>query len=166
MFRFLLLAGVLATSIGSAHAAPRCPSGQIYRVTKKVCVDKAAAVRDGVINSRQNVAKRTEPVTTTRAERRHLDRASTSRPYARKGALPDAVKPSNEATEIRSAYSQAPVAASAALATTSASVHAAPAGVLTSNTASPFGALSDPWTSGLTSALSQYRFSLPLTNEN
>ena len=167
MFRPLLLAGLLATSIGSAHAAPRCPSGQIYRVTKKVCVDKAAAVREGVVSSRQNVTKQKGAITSTRAERMRVSHASSSSPYVGKGAAPEVVKPTAEAVASRSVYTQAaPGNLGPAIGSTSAPVRQVPTSVSLGDAASPFGALSDPWTSGLTSALSQYRFSLPLTTEN
>lgn len=41
------------TFVSSAEAA-RCPSGQIYRVSKKTCMDKALAIKLGIIKSRKS----------------------------------------------------------------------------------------------------------------
>ena len=63
--RYFVSAGVVGALIGAAEAAPKCPPGQIYRVTKQVCVDKATAIQDGIIIARPKptrAAAKTAPV--------------------------------------------------------------------------------------------------------
>lgn len=160
MFRFLLSAGLLASSMGTAQAAPKCPPGEIYRITKKVCVDKATAIRDGVLRFREKAKNRT------------ASNGVLSKNKIASNTTPDSTYPSaRPATEISglaedvSALSWASIQAldgnpSAPASRSSASANLLPLETNTSDAASPFGALSNPWTSTVTSASPSSRFPL------
>ncbi len=163
MFRFLLSAGLLASSIGMAHAAPKCPKGQIYRITKKVCVDKATAVRDGVFSFREKRATKRVASRTNQSARRIISSTSLTsanakpRPATEVARLDDASVSSWAATPDRPASANRPASTSPSPANAPALVQA------TSAAASPFGALSNPWTSSVRSALPHSLFSLQTT---
>ena len=57
IFRILTLAGVACASVAPVLAG-QCPSGQILRVSKGVCVDRATAIKDGIIGGK--TAKRVD----------------------------------------------------------------------------------------------------------
>lgn len=164
MFKIFLLAGVLAASVASAQAAPKCPSGQFYRVTKKVCVDKAAAVRDGLLNNRQPVTRRAEAAKKSRAERRRLSQSSQA--HAKQASPQDSATLEERSGVNQNTFSQAAKHDSGVSIVSPSGVQQSPKFVPAIYPSSPFGALTDPWTSGLTSTLSLYRFSFPLTYEN
>lgn len=54
----LVVGGVVTLAAASSAEAARCPAGQIYRVSKKVCQDKAAAIRAGVYKPRKSRSRK------------------------------------------------------------------------------------------------------------
>jgi hypothetical protein len=62
-------------AISSPALAKQCPSGQILRVSKGVCVAKASAIKDGVIASRDT--KRSRAAAAVRSEDREDAKART-----------------------------------------------------------------------------------------
>jgi len=60
-FPALALLAALWLPLAGPAAAADCPSGQIYRVSKKVCVDKAEAVKLGIIRPAPGKAAATAP---------------------------------------------------------------------------------------------------------
>jgi hypothetical protein len=142
MIKILVSAGVLAASMGAAYSAPKCPAGSIYRVTKKICVDKSTAVRDGIIMRRDKITKvsatspRTNALIPPAPERRHLAEATLHDP-----------SPRDHNASAQSALPQAPVAGR------------------TGGAWSPYGALLDPWRAGDISVSPQTRFSLQLNTQ-
>ncbi len=163
MFRFLLSAGLLAASVGIAQAAPKCPAGEIYRITKKVCVDKATAIRDGVLSFREKAKKRSAPEKGVRSRNKL---ASSTTPVS---VYPGAKSVTEVAVLVGdvSALSQASIQArednsSAPVSRSSASANLHPSKSSTNGATSPFGALSNPWTPSVMSAPPPSRFSLQL----
>ena len=61
-----VVSACVVLAVASPAAAKTCPSGQILRVSKGVCVEKAAALKDGVVLS--GVVKRAEPKNARQAE--------------------------------------------------------------------------------------------------
>jgi hypothetical protein len=147
MMRFFVSAGILAAMVGAAEAAPKCSPGKIYRVSKKVCVDKAEALRDGVISASQ---KKQKASTATRSARL----SSLEDRKANRERAPQALSRESEETP------PAPLAETASSART---VIQPPVQNVMGSASSPFGALVDQWTSGSVSALPENRFSLQLT---
>lgn len=143
MMRFVVSAGILAAMVGAAEAAPKCSTGKIYRVSKKVCVDKADALRDGIISTRQ---KKQKASTATRSARL----ASPDAREAERERAPQAVSRESKET------APAPAAESASTRT----IILPPVQTVMGSASSPFGALVDQWTSGSVSALPESRFSL------
>lgn len=139
MMRFVLSAGVLAAMMGVAEAAPKCSPGKIYRVSKKICVDKAAAVRDGVISARQTKLKSTAARKSARAAERK----------ARKAARAE------------TAMSQASEASAP-----QRTIILPPVRNVIGSTTSPYGALFDPWSSDMVTVAAQTRFSLRMTTQD
>jgi hypothetical protein len=143
MFRILVSASVLAVTMSAANAAPKCPPGSIYRVTKKVCVDKSAAIRDGVIKRRDKITKdRATSQRITISEPEAQERKSVAA-MAYRGASPN-----DQRTATRQQPAQTPMVKQV------------------SATGSPFGILLDPWRSGDVSASLQTPFSLQLATQN
>ena len=141
--RLILSAGVMAATVGLAEAAPKCPSGQIYRVTQKTCVNKEAALRDGIISKRTQ-ARPARDARLNRAQKqvtrqtRQIRQARLERPQ-RVDSVRDAAfsQPKFQPT------APAPAANSSA-----------------GSTNSPFGALINPWTPASITPPAQDRFSL------
>ena len=159
MFRFLLSAGLLASSVGIAQAAPKCPAGEIYRITKKVCVDKATAIRDGVISFREKAKKRIAPEKGLLSKNKIASDTTPVSVYpGAKSAtdvagLADNVSALNRASiQARDENSSAPVSRS------SASASLLPSWTSTNDATSPFGALSNPWTPSVMSVTPPSRF--------
>lgn len=143
MFRILISAGVLAVSMSAATAAPKCPSGSIYRVTKKVCVEKSAALRDGIIKRRDTIRK----------ARATSQRASIPRPEAQERRnVASLANGDASANDQRTATHQQPV-------------HT-PMVKQISASRSPYGILLDPWRAGDVSASPQIPFSLQLATQH
>lgn len=136
MMRFVLSAGVLAAMMGVAEAAPKCSPGKIYRVSKKICVDKAAAVRAGIISARQTKLKSTAARKSARAAERKTARAETAASQADEAGAPQRT------------------------------IILPPVRNVIGSTTSPFGALFDPWSSDMVSVSAQTRFSLRMTTED
>ncbi len=160
MMRFVLSAGVLAALVGSAHAAPKCPSGQIYRVTKKVCVDKALAIQQGIISSRQTNTEsrkaRGAAKQTLEQDRKPSQAASVSTASTDKSASSaDKSKAPEIAQTSRVNGTDAP-----------RTIILSPVKNVLGWSRSPFGALVDPWTSDTFSATPEARFSLKLATED
>lgn len=160
MFRLLLSAGLLASSVAFAQAAPKCPAGQIYRVSKKVCVDKSTAIKDGVLSARE---KAKMPVA-FKANENPMGK-TVSR-------MQDIVKSKPKATTEMARLADDVGATSWASGqergeTTRATASPSTVGPIpmsavktTSVETSPFGALSNPWTSSVRNVSPPSRFSL------
>jgi hypothetical protein len=143
MFRILVSASVLAITMSTANAAPKCPPGSIYRVTKKVCVDKSAAVRDGIIKRNDKITKAGDT----------SQRASVLTPEAQDRTAVAALahrdaSPNDQRTATRQTPIQPPMMKQI------------------SASGSPFGILLDPWRSGDVSASMHAPFSLQLATQN
>ena len=150
MMRFVLSAGILAAMIGAADAAPKCSPGKIYRVSKKVCVDKTAAVREGIISNTRKKMKASADSKSARLamlETRKAAHAQAARTTTGKVA---------ETTPQQAV--QQPEQAHIII------LH--PVMNVIGSTNAPFGALLDPWTSKSLSALPETRFSLRMTVED
>ena len=137
MMRFVLSAGVLAAMMGVAEAAPKCSPGKIYRVSKKVCVDKAAAIRDGVISARQTKLKSTA----ARKAARTAERKARKSAQVETSQAGEAVAPQR-------------------------TIILPPVRNIIGSTTSPFGALFDPWSSDMVTVAAQTRFSLRMTTQD
>lgn len=81
MTRLKLAILCVCLAIASPAFAKQCPSGQILRVSKGVCVNKASAIKDGVIASR-------DPKRSRAAEAASRD--DTARTVVAKSAAPEA----------------------------------------------------------------------------
>ncbi|MFN3889678.1 MAG: hypothetical protein ACK4MV_04710 [Beijerinckiaceae bacterium] len=144
MLRILISAGMVAAMAGAAHAAPKCAPGKIYRVSKKVCVDKTDAIRSGVISPRQ--------------------KASAARKSTRQ-ALLEGQTPQNVTVKERQ-EGDAPASSQTASAPDAGKVRTIilpPVKNVIGWAGSPFGALVDPWSSDGFSASPETRFSLRFT---
>ncbi len=145
MFKILISTGVLAVSISAANAAPKCPPGEIYRITQKVCMDKADAIRVGI---RISSPKTTKVIT-----------RSPDAEGAKQAAGPDI--PSHDATsdaaltDKQSAFAQAPRTA-----------NPAPFASAVGAAKSPYGALLDLGRADTISVSPQARFSLQLATQD
>ncbi len=141
--RLILSAGVMAATVGIAEAAPKCPSGQIYRVTQKTCVNKEAALRDGIISKRTQA----RPARVTKIQRapKQVTRQTRQIRQARldRAQLADDVR----GGAFNQPKVQQPVTPSVAINSAGA-------------TTSPFGALINPWTPTSLSSPAQDLFSL------
>ncbi|MBX9758831.1 MAG: hypothetical protein K2Y29_08630 [Beijerinckiaceae bacterium] len=150
MLRFVLSAGMLAAMIGAADAAPKCSPGKIYRVSKKVCVDKTAAARAGVISPRSKKLK-----------------ASAARKSARLATLE-----SRKAVRVRTARvarvekPEAPAPQVVEQTAPARTIILPPISNAIGSANAPFGALADPWSSDSFSALPETRFSLRTAKED
>lgn len=150
MLRFVLSAGILAAMIGAADAAPKCSPGKIYRVSMKVCVDKTAAARAGVISPRHKKI----PAAVARKSAR-LAMLESRRAMRLQAA---------RVTKIEKAEASAPrIAEQTAPART---IILPPISNAIGSANAPFGALADPWSSDSFSALPETRFSLRTTTED
>lgn len=150
MMRFVLSAGILAAMIGAAEAAPKCSPGKIYRVTKKVCVDKTAAVREGVISNTRKKLKESAAKKSSRLamlETRKAARAQAARAVTPKVAETPPPQVVQEPSQART-------------------IILPPVRNVIGSTNAPFGALVDPWTSDSISSLPETRFSLRTTVED
>ncbi len=49
MKRSAILAACLCAAVAAPAAAKQCPAGQIFRVSKGVCMEKAAALKAGIV---------------------------------------------------------------------------------------------------------------------
>ncbi len=116
--------------------------GSIYRVTKKVCVDKSAAIRDGVIKRSDKGAK----------ARMTARRASASNPMAQERKQLSAAHHDAAPRKRDQATHQAPIQT--------------PALSQSSDYRSPYGILLDPWRVGDFIAPLQTRFSLQLATQD
>ncbi len=54
----MLLGAFAAATFASSAEAARCPSGQIWRVSKKVCMSKDAAIKAGIFKGGKSASKR------------------------------------------------------------------------------------------------------------
>lgn len=153
MLRFFLSAGILAAMVGAAAAAPKCPPGKIYRVTKKVCVDKAAAIRDGIISHRPKAV----------ATRNAARRAALKKRQAEdlQGAKPARLIDPETTSSIAK-----PRTSSDGVSERSPAIIVPPVKKTIGGAAAPFGALVDPWSSDSSSALPETRFSLRFATGN
>lgn len=142
MFRFVISASILAASLGAASAAPKCPPGEIYRVTKKVCVNKTDAVRDGIFKVRQKAAK-------VRGELRHASLAPQTTPESKPAPKARSDDPSSSG---RNASTR--VTGTVATARFVDSVN------------SPFGSLLYPWRSDTINVSPETRFSLQFATQD
>lgn len=141
MMKILISAGVMAAMVGAAEAAPKCAPGKIYRVSKKVCVDKTAAIRSGLITPRQ--------------------KASAARKSTRQAYMEN--RPEQHTT-VKARHSDDTPAHSTAVATNPGrTIILPPVKNVIGWAGSPFGALVDPWSSDGFSASPETRFSLRLT---
>jgi hypothetical protein len=146
MLRYVLSAGLLAAMVGSADAAPKCSPGKIYRVSKKVCVDKTAALRDGVISPRQKAAVTRKAAKRTALQKYQADRARVERPTA--SQAPEAEQQDAGERERHTPRIIVP-----------------PARKVIGWAMSPFGALVDPWNADF-SAPPEARLSPRFSTEN
>jgi hypothetical protein len=166
MFRFLLSAGLLASSVVFAQAASKCPAGQIYRVSKKICVDKSTAIRDGVLSAREKARRPFASKANENAMSKAVSRTQEtvhSRPKATTEMArlaDDTGAPSWASGQDRGETTRAITAPS------SVGPILMPAVKTTSVETSPFGALSNPWTSSVRNAFHPSRFSLQPTVGN
>ena len=151
MMRCVLSAGVIAAMVGAAEAAPKCSPGKIYRVSKKVCVDKTAAVREGIVSARQT---RIKAIAANRS--RTLSAIKTTK-HRRLEQFTAAAR-EDTARETRREVSAA--------AEKSRTIILPPVRNVIGSVTSPFGALHDPWSSDTFSALQETRFSLRMTTED
>lgn len=150
MLRFVLSAGMLAAMIGAADAAPKCSPGKIYRVSKKVCVDKTAAARAGVITPRHKKIKASVARKSARLAMLESRRATRAARVTKIEPVEKAETPAAQVAE------QTAPARTIILPPISNAIGSANA---------PFGALADPWSSDSFSALPETRFSLRTTTE-
>jgi hypothetical protein len=84
-------------AISSPALAKQCPSGQILRVSKGVCVSKSAAIKDGVISSRET--KRSTAATAAERE----DKDARARTVVAKSAPQEAVGRTTTLTDAEAA---------------------------------------------------------------
>lgn len=162
MLRIFLSAGVMAAMIGAAEAAPKCSPGKIYRVSKKVCVDKATAIRDGVIIARQKAA----------VTRKVARRAASEKPPAEQSQIetparsidPDTTSQIAKSSTARSETTE-PSLTSGGDSDRPTAVIVPPVKKITGWATSPFGALVDPWSSEGSRAAPETHFSLRLATE-
>lgn len=145
MLRYVLSAGLLAAMVGSADAAPKCSPGKIYRVSKKVCVDKTAALRDGVVTPRQKAAVTRKAAKRATLQRYQVSRAKVERPAAK---APEVEQPDAGERERHTPRIIVP-----------------PARKVIGWAMSPFGALVDPWNADF-SAPPEARLSPRFSTEN
>lgn len=143
MMKFVLSAGVLAAMIGAAEAAPKCSPGKIYRVSKKVCIDKTSAIRSGVI-TRQKASAARKAARVALLHKRKSEKAAVAK-------APD------EGTTTVAVSEEAPRS------DVTRTVIVPPVTRPTGSTSSPFGSLLNPWTSGNLSAYPEMQFSLRST---
>jgi len=146
MFRYLVGAGALAAMMGTAQAAPKCAPGEFYRVSKKVCVDREIAVRQGLAAPIDRQARLKE------AAARRAERLSRE---------PAPLPPRRDA----SANEPAGITIITASAKQPQGVFPRPARHLIAGPPSPFGALLDPWASDKSIAPSPTLFSLRMSVE-
>lgn len=145
MMRFVLSAGILAAMIGAAEAAPKCAPGKIYRVSKKVCIDKTAAIRTGVITPRQKASASRKAARVALLQKRKAEKAAIARPVSEQ---PQAVALNEEAPREEATRT----------------VIVPPVTKPMGSTSSPFGSLLNPWTTGSLSSYPEMQFSLRATN--
>jgi len=151
MMRLVLSAGVIAAMVGAAEAAPKCSPGKIYRVSKKVCVDKIAAVRDGVMSARQTQLK---AIASNRSRKLSALQVSRQAPLERFTAAAREDTSRNTSAETSQSVEK------------NRTIILSPVRNVIGSPTSPFGALHDPWRSDSFSALQETRFSLRTTTEN
>ena len=174
MMRFVLSAGILAAMIGVADAAPKCSPGKIYRVSKKICVDKIAAAREGVVSPRHkklsaSVAKKSARLTAIenrkaqRAEARHsqIRRAQVREPEV--ASADETGSARRETTEASTTQSSQQTSQQTSQPRT---IILPPISNVIGSPGSPFGAIVDQWSSDSFSALPETRFSLRTSVED
>lgn len=166
MFKLLLSAGLLASSVGIAQAAPKCPSGQIYRITKKVCVDKATAIRDGVLNTRETRSTKRIESRANQGAQKTTTKTSLVSTNARSKSATEVARLDDTSALNWASTQDRPETSSRPATSSPAPVNVLPPATTTSDAASPFGALSNPWTSSLRGAPPHSVFSLQRTPEN
>lgn len=168
MYKVFVAAGAMLAAVSVAEAAPQCGPGKIYRVTQKVCVEKTAAVREGVYKTREaritaSADRKTvslqqgkaQPVARAKALRAaRQDRRASAR-MARLEAAQER-ESARERTDDRPGGADAP----------RRSIILPPVKNVIGAATSPFGALADPWSSDRVNAPQETLFSLRLAVEN
>lgn len=152
MIRILISTGMIAATICAVEAAPKCAPGKIYRVSKKVCVDKTVAVRDGIIfapkaSATRNGAKQAPPQRQASEVARETSGEASQITQVPRSETTGAAPGNPNAGESGSARA----------------IILAPVKNIVGWTKSPFGALMDPWTSDGASAAPETSFSLKLS---
>jgi len=151
MFRYLIGAGAIAAMMATAEAAPKCAPGQFYRVSKKICVDREVAVRQGIAASVDRQAR------LKKAAERRAERLSRQQPPLPPRRETNANQPFGITT------------GSTIVAQSTAQPHSIflkPARNLNAGAPSPFGALLDPWASDKITAPETTLFSLRMPVED
>lgn len=150
MFRYLIGAGAVAAMMATAEAAPKCAPGQFYRVSKKICIDREVAVRQGIAASVDRQA-RLKQAAERRAQR--LSRQQPPLPPRREANANQPFGITTGATIVPQTAAQPH------------SIFLKPARNLIAGPPSPFGALLDPWASNKLTAPQATLFSLRMPVE-
>ena len=142
MFRILISASVLAVSIGASNAAPKCPPGEIYRITQKVCMDKADAIRVGIRITSPKATK-VSAHATDGAKRAASGKTSPE-------ATSEVASPGAQSSTVRAPHT----------------AHPSPVASAVNPTRSPFGALLELGHADKISVSPETRFSLQLATQD
>lgn len=87
----ILIGAFAAATFASAAEAARCPSGQIWRVSKKVCMSKDAAIKAGIYKGGKSAGKPRKALPTRIVTRGATPGTPAARVHA--PVVPAAVKP-------------------------------------------------------------------------